>query len=707
MRLVLLVLIPTIATAGDFTTSLGDTYPYMVSAITTDAAGNTYVVGSRAVSGIVNTVSANVNFLPLGILENLLSSGSDVFLTKLDPNGKVLFTDIFGGKGSDVGAAIALDPVGNIYIAGATTSDDFPLSNALQTQANPADGSGFIIKLSNDGRTIYYSTYFGGSLGLTFVSSLATDSKGNLYLTGLTTATDFLHTAGMPFGPIQQTDALSVGGAIVASISAAGDKIIYSGVIAGKDGLTACSVSGSGPGSPGNASCEIDTEGIAIAVDTAGNAYIAGDTGATDLPSTTGAFLTTGDGPFVTKVSPGGTTLSYLTYLTAPSISARTALSAIAIDGAGDAYLAGWTSDTKFPATPGSFQAVFPGASANNEAFLAKLKPDGSALVWATFLGGSGNNSARSIALDGSGNVWSTGFATQSDFPNAKGWSTGNEFLIEMNPVGSKLSYSALYPTGSIAQGIAIDPAGLIHVAGEAGFISAIVAATVPTTKIFGFENAANVFLTARIAPAEVISIFGPGIGPAAAVTASPVGGFYPKMLAGVEVTINGINMPLLYVSSSQINAVLPMGIAPGAGATVRVTNGTAISPDYPTRIIENDPEAFPLVLNQDGTINSQKNPAKSGSIVTFYATGWQSNFAPLVDGQIATTAEDGCQGSCYAYVDDSDAEVLYAGPAPGIVAGVTQFNVRLGAVQASDSARNLIVYGASTSVIEFVWVSP
>ena len=126
MRLVLLVLIPTIATAGDFTTSLGDTYPYMVSAITTDAAGNTYVVGSRAVSGIVNTVSANVNFLPLGILENLLSSGSDVFLTKLDPNGKVLFTDIFGGKGSDVGAAIALDPVGNIYIAGATTSDDFP-----------------------------------------------------------------------------------------------------------------------------------------------------------------------------------------------------------------------------------------------------------------------------------------------------------------------------------------------------------------------------------------------------------------------------------------------------------------------------------------------------------------------------------------------------------------------------------------------------
>jgi uncharacterized protein (TIGR03437 family) len=341
------------------------------------------------------------------------------------------------------------------------------------------------------------------------------------------------------------------------------------------------------------------------------------------------------------------------------------------------------------------------------EGFLGKLNPNGSALIWGTYLGGSGNNSVRSLAVDGSGNVWAVGFTALSNFPSANGWSTGSELLVEMNATGSKLLYSALYPTGTVAQGIAIDPFGLIHVAGQAGFVSAIAPAAPPAMKIFGFENAANVFLTSRIAPGEVTSIFGPGIGPSAAASAAPVGGFYPKTLAGVQISINGINMPLLYVSANQINAVVPMEIVPGTRATVRVINGIAISPDYPVWIIENDPEAFPTVLNQDGTINSQSNPAKSGSIITFYATGWQSNFSPLADGQVATTAQDGCVGTCTAYMDPSNAQVLYAGPAPGIVAGVTQFNVQLGAAQASGSGVSLEVFGNSVFLIQSVWVSP
>ena len=202
MRFVLFFVTAALAIAGQFSTSIGDVYPFQISAITTDSAGNTYVVGSRNLGGyaltgvFINPFSTPVSVSGLGAF---LWIQTDVFVTKLDPTGKVLFTDTFAGKGSDSGSAIALDPTGNIYIAGSTSSDDFPLSKALQTQPN-TDGTGFIVKLSNDGSTILYSTYFGGTLGTTSITSLATDSQGNLYLTGHTSASDFPHTAGMPFG---------------------------------------------------------------------------------------------------------------------------------------------------------------------------------------------------------------------------------------------------------------------------------------------------------------------------------------------------------------------------------------------------------------------------------------------------------------------------------------------------------------------------
>src|SRR5580700_11342567 len=138
MRSLYFLLTATLAIAGQFTTSLGDTYPYAISAITTDAAGNTYVVGSRAIGTNAFRIGTDGLVGPIG-------SGSDVFLSKIDPNGKLLFTDTFAGKGVDTGTAIAVDPSGNIYIAGMTTSPDFPLSRALQTQPS-AYGTGFIMK---------------------------------------------------------------------------------------------------------------------------------------------------------------------------------------------------------------------------------------------------------------------------------------------------------------------------------------------------------------------------------------------------------------------------------------------------------------------------------------------------------------------------------------------------------------------------------
>ena len=694
MRLVLL-LIPALAIAGEFTTSLGDRYPYNISSIATDTAGNTYIVGVRAIQ------SANLTS------NGVLYPAADVFVAKLDPTGKLLFSNTFAGNGVDIGSAITLDPSGNIYIAGTTTSNNFPLSHALQTQANTA-GTGFIMKLSNDGTTILYSTYFGGTLGKSAITALATDSKGNLYLTGYTQATDFPHTAGMPFGNITQTPASPSPGVILASISAAGDKILYSGAIVGATPCTLPNILCS--------SSSITSEGVGVGVDGAGNAYVAGNYLSFNLPTTAGVLSPGGIGAFVAKVNPGGGGLGYLTYIGSGFIGssqiAATALNkviAVAVDAAGNAYLAGSTQDPNFPSTATSYQPSGQGG------FVAKLRPDGSAMAWATYFDGT---SPQSIGLDSTGNVWVTGTTGSSPLPNANGWTSGPEFLASLDGTGSRLTYSALFPSGSVAQSVAVDQSGLVHAAGFAGFLSAVVPGGAPAARIFAFGNGAGGPLTARVSPGEVVAIYGPSIGPAAALTAAPANGYYPTTLSGVQVTVNGVNAPLLYVSANQINAVVPMGLTSNSPTTVRIVNGTSLIPDFPLRIIFSSPRAFAPVLNADGTINSQLNPAAAGSFVSYYATGWQSSFAPLIDGQVAIVAQDACRGNCRAGAESIaapfttpyilPATMLYAGAAPGIIAGVTQFNVQFGTTSAPSGAYEFVVSASipgMNAANETVWV--
>ena len=215
-----------------------------------------------------------------------------------------------------------------------------------------------------------------------------------------------------------------------------------------------------------------------------------------------------------------------------------------------------------------------------------------------------------------------------------------------------------------------------------------------PATNIVALQNAFGGNASARLSPAEVVSIYGPGIGPSTALSATPGNGFYPTTLGGVQVSVNGVNIPLLYVSANQINAVFPMEVTPNSAATVRVNNGSAVSADYPVRIVGASPEANPTVINQDGSLNSSSNPAPGGSIVTFYVTGFQFNFPSLADGQVATVANnDGClaleSAGCSIGAESIPlfhlgplsipTTVQYAGAAPGLVAGVTQFNLQVG----------------------------
>jgi uncharacterized protein (TIGR03437 family) len=682
------------AHAASYTTYIGDANQYQVSAIATDANGNTYITGGR----IVTPASPATYNTPV----------TDVFVGKLDPSGNLTLIGTFSGKGIDQANGIAVDPSGNIYVVGMTTSTDFPLRNPLQsvafTMGGMGGGSGFLMKLAPDGSPIY-STYLGGTLGPGSMNSVAADAGGNAYVTGWTAATDYPHTPGLPAGLVSTGPVEYIYAALFAKINPAGSKIVYAGAVSAAPYCEA-----------GFATCRgatVSTAGNSIALDPAGNAYIAGNTDG-DLAGTPGTLLASGTGAFVVKVNAAGTGLVYLTLLgTGDGGEATDTVSAIAVDGAGNAYISGSTSDPHFPVTAGAFQTTLanPATPPNvgpSDAFVAKLNPTGSAMVWATFLGGTGFDAAQTIATDSPGNVWVSGTTQSTDFPAKVSVAPGgSEFLAELNSTGSVLTYSAVFPSDTVAQALAVDSSGTVHVAGAAGLISAFPDGSAPGQTsapwMFGLANAAGLSLSGRLAPGELVSIYGiqlvcvysveAACSPPAPVSATfDATGFLPTTLGGVQVTINGTPAPLLYVSATQINAVAPIELTAGSAAELQIIEDGTPLPDFRVMVDIAAPGVFvnsdgsAAAINQDGSVNSKANPAPVGSYVSIWATG--TGYFPGSDGQMATGANQFCDPGlllCAVFQSDgipgsggTPVNVTYSGAAPGAVNGVVQINFQV-----------------------------
>jgi len=695
------------AFCADYATYIGDAYPCQVTAIATDARGNTYITGSRAVSALSPTLSLASIFAPQpdpwgGLLFTTVFKGqTDVFVSKLDASGNLTELATLSGKSREQANGIAIDPEGNIWIVGWTDSANFPLHHPLQ--GTPSAGvTGFLVKLDPDGG-ILYSTYLGGTMGQSVLNGIAVDSKGDVYVTGSTIASDYPHTPGLPAGAVSggYVGGLlgQISGAFFAKIASEGDRILYAGTLS--TGKTAC-----GSGSTCSTS-SIYTSGTAIAVDPAGNAYIAGNTYGSGLPTTPGALRTEGIGAFVAKVNPEGTGLVYSTLIGAanyypPPVARNSApgnfVSAIAVDRAGNAFIAGSTSDPAFPATPSAFQTT-PSFTRNpnnpflappSDAFIAKLNSTGSAVVWATFLGGTASDQAQTIAIDDAGDVWVSGTTASTDFPSTSGWPNGSEFLVELNPSGAALSYSARFPKNVIASVLAVDALGTVHGGGANGLISAFAPGSAPWQtsgpRMFGIGNAAGGAMAGQFAAGELISIYGLRLGPATPVSAAfNSAGFLPVTLAGAQVTINGIPAPLLYVSDTQINAVAPVELAAGSAA-VRVTLNSASSPDFRVMVDTAVPQVFrqvggaAIVINENGALNSPSNPAKPGSYVTIWATG--AGAFQGADGQMATAPQPlyCCEIHLIDIIGSYDNSLIisYEGAAPGTVNGVVQINFQI-----------------------------
>jgi uncharacterized protein (TIGR03437 family) len=642
--------------AADFTTYIGDVNDYRVARVTADASGNTYVAGSR--------------------------DGS-IFVMKLDTAGKIVLFATLSGKGMDQPNDLAVDAAGNLYVAGSTSSTLLPLRNALQSTPGP----GFVVKFNPDATQILFSTYFPGA-----IQALAVDVAGSVYVTGSTYSANFPVTPGMPAGTVRPPGSINAtSAAFITKISAAGDRILYSGRI-----------SGHSKNCGGGSSCFLSsrsTVGSSIAVDPSGNAYLAGNTDTYDLPTTTGALLGPGVGAFVAKVNAAGTALVYLTYVgpgynpVTPFTNPANTVTGIAADAAGNAYLTGSTFDDLFPATRGAYQAVRAGAT---DAFAAKLNPLGTAMVWATYLGGAGTDAANAIALDGTGNIWLSGTTDSPDFPNRQGWAQGGDFLAELDAAGTALTYSAQLPGDTASASLAVDASGTVHFAGYDGLVSTVSPTQPWAPRIFGIANSAFGPVGGRIVGVEAISIYGPHIGPATPVTAvADASGLMPNSLGGVQVFINGSPVPLLYVSDSQVNAVAPLYLS-GLTARVLVRFNGADTAEFVATIMAALPEVFQrgdgtaAAINQDGSVNSADHPAPPGSVVAIWATGiGTTSFVFWQDGRLATGAVD--FGCCEILAQGYPADVLYGGAAPGIVAGVAQVNFQLPA--------QLVNYGPTVDV--------
>ena len=396
----------------------------------------------------------------------------------IDPT--LVYSTYLGGSSSDDGYGIAVDAAGAAYVTGTTGSADFtagctaPCTGLNGTLSGRSDV--FVTKINAAGTALVYSTYLGGS-GYESGNGIAVDAAGAAYVTGTTSSTDFPTTPGA----IQTTyggggSSSNGGDAFVSKLNAAGSALLYSTYLGGSG----------------------DDSGFGIAVDAAGSVYVTGSTTSTDFPTANplqAAYGGGGTDAFVSKLDAAGSALLYSTYLGGSGWDDGYG---IAVDAAGSAYVTGGTTSTDFP-TANPLQAAYGGGL--RDAFVSKLNAAGSALLYSTYLGGSGNDYGSGIAVDAAGSAYVTGYTTSTNFPTASPLQAAKRggydaFVTKLNATGTALVYST-YLGGSdfsYGYGIAVDAAGAAYVTGSTIATDFTAGCTAPCTVLNGILDGGKGF---------------------------------------------------------------------------------------------------------------------------------------------------------------------------------------------------------------------
>ncbi len=418
-----------------YSTFLGGSNIDGAQAVAVDAAGHMYVTGE--------TSSSNFSVTG-GAYDTSANGDADVFVAKFHRNtGALMYATYIGGSGDDSGFDIAVDAQGNAYVTGLTDSSGFPTTTGAFDRSLGGLMDGFVTKLNATGTALVYSTFVGGS-GFEFFTAISVDDAGNAYVAGNSDSTDFPVTAGA----YRTTRAGGMNDAVVFKLNAAGSALVFSTFLGGNG--------------------QDEANGLTLSKDN--EVIVTGFTDSTNFPTTPGALDTTKGGrgdAFVTRLNAAGSALVSSTYL-GGSLSAFTTSFAgydagydVKVDGFGNIYVVGETVSTNFPVTAGAFQTQLTGVY---KAFVAKLSPGMSNLVYATYLGGGGDEFARAVTVDGYGATRVAGKTISQNFPvtgdalQAARLGMSDAFLTVLAANGSALSFST-YWGGTQAE----DAFGLRH----------------------------------------------------------------------------------------------------------------------------------------------------------------------------------------------------------------------------------------------------
>jgi uncharacterized protein (TIGR03437 family) len=597
-------------------------------------------------------------------------------VSKVDPSGHQIWGTLLGGPTADHGTALAIDINGNVAFTG-STGGQFPTTPGAAIQSSTT-ATAFAAKVSSDGSKFLYSTYLPDSVAAT--SAIAVDTAGSAYVAGKTSA----------------------GHAFVLKLSADGSTINYN-VTLGGSGADAA---------------------IAIAVDPAGNAFVAGQTTSPDFPVTAGAFqqqLKGSQNSFLVKLSPSGSVLAS-TYFGG---SGSDSPSSIAVDGAGNIDLAGYTSSLDLPATQGVMQpsAIVP--PWNNFApagFVAQFSPNGISLNWASYVmssdsapGGAiqdvgvnalGVNSAGDIYIGG---LTGPGFPVTPSAPEIcfqGSTNRTNGFLAHLNSNGSLMDATYLGDTagGDVAfiGGLVPLSDGTVLVAwrdSPIGVVSKVQFGSggwmAPACLSNDVLNAATQSGSGGVSPGQLITLTGFGIGPDIGVAYQPdAQGNVPTQLAGVQVLFDGAPVPILYAQSRQINAIAPAGLTVNGTTQVTMTYNKQQFGPVAANVIFGNPGIFrrqigqsaqAVAINQDGTINGPTNPAARGSVVAVWGTGYGQTSPSCSTGGLnlpyAAPLSPGVSAIITSVAPGESRvprQVQYAGSAPMLVCGIEQLNFQV-----------------------------
>jgi len=379
-------------------TFIGGSHNDSAFAITLDGTGNVYVAGG--------TYSADFPGVTAASPDSTVSS-TDGFVVKLNSTlSTILGATLLGGTGSEYVHAMVIDTAGNVYVAGHTSSTDFPGVTAASADPVRVGIEGFVAKLNSGLTTIAAATFLGGS-DYDQIQSITLGGGSTLYTAGWTRSTDF------PGVSSSSADSIAAGTeAFVARLNTGLTSIVAATYVGGSD----------------------DDTGTSLAVNSAGNVYLAGYTESADLPgvSATSADATNGAGRdgFVTRLSAGLNSILRTTYLGGSHSDFAYAL---ALDSTGNLYVAGNTGSDDFPGVgPGAADPVptsHPLAGFRT-GYIAKLNGALTSISSATFLGGEGVD-VWTLAIDATGNVLAAGRTASSDFPGVVPASADSTFANE------------------------------------------------------------------------------------------------------------------------------------------------------------------------------------------------------------------------------------------------------------------------------------